>query len=125
MHAAGVERDIHTEPFDHGRWEQAVHTHTAGHAPAPTTGGILGTTAENAALVRAQTEKVGQAVAAVAQAIDLLNDAVNTAVGALGETAGSDVLNARVQGVINVLDSANGEVMSLNDAFETAATSGG
>lgn len=85
----------------------------------------MSSTQENAALVRAQTEKVGQAVAAVTQAMDLLDDAVNTAVNALGETAGSDVLNARVRGVINVLESAQGEVMSLNEAFETAATTGG
>lgn len=51
-HAAGIERDIHTEPFNHGRWEQAVHTHTAGHAPAPTTGGTMSAT-EDAAAIRA------------------------------------------------------------------------
>jgi len=85
----------------------------------------LSTTQENAAIVRSQTQAVGQAVAAVAQAMDLLTDAVNTAVNVLGETAGADVLNARVQGVINVLESAQGEVMSLNDAFENAATTGG
>lgn len=85
----------------------------------------MGTTQENAVLVRGQGAKVGEAVAAVTQAMDLLTDAVNTAVGALGETAGSDVLNARVRGVVDLLESAQGEVMSLLEAFETAATSGG
>lgn len=39
--SAGVDRPgIESEPFNHGRWEQAIRT-SAGHRPAPTTGGTL------------------------------------------------------------------------------------
>ncbi|EOD66886.1 hypothetical protein [Amycolatopsis vancoresmycina] len=85
----------------------------------------MGTTQENAETVRGLTARVGEAVAGVTQAIDILTDAVNTACSTLGSTAGADALNAKVQGVINVLSGAQVEVMSLNDAFEQAAASGG
>ncbi|WP_410633347.1 hypothetical protein [Amycolatopsis sp. cmx-4-83] len=123
--AAGTDRpSIDAEPFDHGRWERAVTTHIAGLTPAPTVGGTLATTEENAALVRSQTEKVGEAVASIVYALDLLADAKNAAVGALGNTQGANTLSAQVEAVRTDLDAIQGRVMGLNQAFEDAAKSG-
>lgn len=85
----------------------------------------MGTTQENAAIVRGQTAAVGQAAAAVTQAHDLLGDALATAKSALGDTAGANTLSAAVEEVRSQIEAVQGAVMRLNDAFESAAGTGG
>lgn len=76
--------DVAGAPVDESRLPSA-HTARGKLPPAPTTGGIMGTTQENAAVVRQQTEKVGEAVASVVHALDVLADANNAASGCSGK----------------------------------------
>lgn len=122
--AGATRRDVDAEPFNTGQWDRAVDDDTAGHRPAPTTGGTVGTTQENAAIIRSQTQKVGEAVSAIAHAMDLLTDAKAAALNVMGQTAAADTLGAIVEGTINALNDAQGQVMSLNEAFENASTAG-
>lgn len=107
---------------DWGRFPSAAIAR--GEVPRATRGGTLGTTQENAAIIRSQTQKVGEAVAALAHAMDLLADARNAALGAMGQTTAADTLGAIVSGTLNALEDAQGQVMSLNAAFDTAAAAG-
>ncbi len=97
--AGNVRHDVDAEPFNHGRWERAVNTHTAGQRPAATPGGTL-TAIEDAATLRSQGnmtfEAAQAAITAVSEGIDTLmqtvaaatgapNDGVNVAASILGE----------------------------------------
>lgn len=81
--AAGQTRhDIDVEPFDNGRWERAVATHTAGHTPAPATGGTLSAREESARLLAISGSTVSKGMCA--EIIRDLNDAIANIQGALG-----------------------------------------
>lgn len=81
----------------------------------------MSTTEENMALVRAQLEKVGQAVAAVTQAHDLLHDAAGHILAVSGNLPGPNRAAAACVSTASRLEEIQGEVMRLNEIIETAA----
>jgi len=97
--AAGFEREIHTEPFNHRRWEQAFTTHTAGLVPAPTRGGTLSIGEGVARLRQLAGETYVQG--ALQEAAGQLESTREAALGALGESAsqsdGADLMNTATE----------------------------
>ncbi|MEU7787688.1 hypothetical protein [Amycolatopsis sp. NPDC049159] len=117
-HAAGIDHGIHVEPWDHGRWERAVTTHTAGHAPAPTTGGTMSAT-EDAAALRAITLPF----AAMQQAQTELDQAMNTASTLLGSSGtGLQAVQGAIQAAKQEIDGAYSMVQEVENQLEQAAS---
>lgn len=109
--------DINAEPFDHGRWEQAVNTHTAGHAPAPTTGGTL-SISEDAARLRSIELPFG----AIQQAQQILDAALEQAVMILGsDAAGSQAVQGAIQAAKLEIDGGYSMVQEVENQLEQAA----
>jgi hypothetical protein len=84
--AAGCARhDVDVEPFDHGRWDRAVETHTAGRRPAPTTGGTLSATDDAAAQIRALANSENVPTRVLDMAYQRLSAFLGEIQGATGE----------------------------------------
>jgi len=79
--SAGIEREIHTEPFNHRRWEQTVNTHTS------TRGGTLSATDDAAAQIRALASSENVPTAVLSQAYTSLGTFMGEIQAATGETS--------------------------------------
>lgn len=116
--AAGTDRpSIDAEPFDHGRWERAVTTHIAGRTPAPTAGGTLSISdgaqqlsqisqdQSAEAAIDSAGSKLAEAVAALQQAKELIEQHGGQAAAAAGGAEG-DTLNGLAQAGGQAIDNA-------------------
>lgn len=117
-HAAGTDRSgIDAEPFNNGRWDQAVTDHTAGRTPAPTTGGTL-SISEDAARLRAIELPFG----AIQQAQQMLDSALEQAMMILGsEAAGAQAVQGAIQQAKQEIDGGYSMVQEVENQLEQAA----
>jgi len=120
--AAGIDQGIHTEPWNHGLWERAVHIHAAGHAPAPTTGGTLSNT-ENAGKLEgmANGEHMQAAAAALSQVDVSLGQLADQALTVLSEGTSHDEIQGAIQNVRNAIAEMTGGLGLVQDAFTNSA----